>query len=123
MTDMTNDLKVSPSKLGTDADIHWRTQHNRAVIAYTKDRMGAINDLRRCERAILSLIAGLEQWIGSNAEFVDPWSGEFVVHQVADGIGNALNLDLGRLDGGTLSTYVHGLCKRAGVDPDTGEQL
>lgn len=121
MTHMTEALTLPSRPDEPDTARHFRVGHNRAIQAYARDQVGAANDLRHSERAILSLIAGLDQWIGSNAYDIDPYSGEFVVFGVAQAINNALNLDLGRLDGGALSSYVHDLCRRANVDPNTGE--
>jgi hypothetical protein len=97
--------------------------HNNAVTAFMKDRMGAMNDLRRCERAILALLAGFDQWIGSNPDASDGFGAEHVTYPMSVAIGNALNYELGRLDGGTLSGYVCDRLTGLGINPDTGEFL
>ena len=45
------------------ADTRWHVHHNRAVIAFRRDRVGATNDLTRHERAILGLAEGIDQYV------------------------------------------------------------
>lgn len=111
-------LMVSPDK--DTMRTGWTTRHNRAVQAFVKEGVGAMSNLTRDERAILSLAAGIRQFIGSRGIVAD--SSDYyacdIVRTLASAFNDALNYDLGRLDGGTLSEWV---C--ATVLAATGEQL
>lgn len=101
----------------------WK-RHNAAVVDYRKDRMGAVNGLREGERAILSLAAGIEQFIGAMVDqAADPYSGGHV-HDMIHAFASLLDcIDLGRLDAGTLSSWAVDACSRWGVSYDTGEWI
>ena len=94
---------------------HWVRPHNRIVAAFIDGR-----PVRRSEHAILSLLAGIDQYVGSNAEYIDPFMGQYVAGPMLDAVSDALNLDLGRLDGGTLSAWVERMRARCGID-ENGE--
>lgn len=111
-TDTSIDSLMAPAS--RDRGTGWVRQHNRAVDAFVRERIGATAELKRSERAILSLIAGLDQWAGSTVP--EPWAAEHVVEPALVAIGNALNLDLGRLDGGMLSEWCERMRARVGID-------
>jgi len=84
----------------------WVTSHNRALDDYRHNRA------RRNETAVLSLAAGILQYCASHdsmgtGDDVDWYGAEHVLVPLLDGFENALNFDLGRLDGGTLSGFGH----------------
>lgn len=93
--------------------------HNRAVQDFIKANVGATNGLRRTERGILALAAGIDQLVGSWAECHDPVFG-LAVHNLLDGFGDLLNYDCGRLDRGTLSEWTGVIRRVVGID-DNGE--
>jgi len=111
-------LFVSPIGRPAHAVVNgWVRRHNTVVTAFLS---GHANDLRRSERAILSLVAAIDQYAGSMVDGVDPYSGENVYAALLDGFGHALNYDLGRLDGGTLSGWEHRMRARVGIDENGG---
>jgi len=95
----------------------WVHRHNTVVTAFLA---GHADDLRRSERAILALVDAIDQYAGSMADGVDPYSGENVYAALLDGFSHALNYDLGRLDGGTLSSWEHRMRARVGIDENGG---
>lgn len=113
-------LAAVPSTAGRPELNTWVRHHNAALIAYDRANVGAMSDLRRSERAILALIAGVEQYVGSVPDNADPLSGSYLFG-IVSGIRGLLNYDLGRLDGGTLDTWAAAVLTRWGIDPDTGE--
>jgi hypothetical protein len=101
----------------------WVQSHNRAVMAFHKESVGAMADLKRSERGILSLLAGLDAIAGSWADVREPHATAHVWGPLIDGATDALNYDLGRLDGGILSSFLFDLSRRVDRDPDTGEYI
>ena len=95
----------------------WRREHNNAVRAFE----GMPGTVRRSERAILSLAAGINQFVGSSD--VDAYVIRTVLYPSLVAFGDALNMDLGRLDGGTLSGWAHATADRCGFDLDTGDMF
>ena len=86
----------------------WVTAHNRALDDYVNNRA------RRNETAVLALLDGILNYCGSHdsmgtGEDVDWYGAEHVLVPLLDGFDNALNFDLGRLDGGTLSGVSHAI--------------
>jgi hypothetical protein len=84
----------------------WVTAHNRALDDYRHNRA------RRNETAVLSLAEGILQFCSSHdamgtGDDTDWYGAEHVLVPLLDGFDNALNFDLGRLDGGTLSGFSH----------------
>ena len=115
-TNMSTDLEsLYASPIPGSRFNGWVRQHTAAVTAFLTDR-----GPRRSERAILSLLAGIDQYVGSNAEYIDPYMGQHVTGPMLDAVTDALNLDLGRLDGGTLSAWVGRMRARCGID-ENGE--
>lgn len=118
MSNLQDNLLAHPTTVDTNG---WVRRHNEAVTDFFKDRMGAANSLTRDERAILSLIYGLDQFIGSSACAGDHYVVTNVVGPGLQAIGSALDMSMGRLDGGTLSGWVRSTADRVGLDPDTME--
>ena len=116
-------LMILPAPGATRASDHWRQDHNRAVVAWHRASVGAVADVRRSERGILALFAGLDQLAGSWSDRVDPFMVDHVWGPMIDGAAQALNHDLGRLDAGTLSSWLCSLSARVGRDADTGEYM
>ena len=86
----------------------WVTAHNRALDDYSNNRA------RRNETAVLSLLDGILSYCRSHdsmgtGDDVDWYGAEHVLVPLLDGFDNALNFDLGRLDGGTLSGVSHAI--------------
>jgi hypothetical protein len=86
----------------------WVTAHNRALDDYVNNRA------RRNETAVLALLDGILSYCGSHdamgtGEDIDGYGAEHVLAPLLDGFDNALNFDLGRLDGGTLSGVSHAI--------------
>jgi hypothetical protein len=98
----------------------WVARHNRAVHAYIRERVGAMSDLRRPERALLSLIDGIERYVSSGPEHPDGIATP-AVGQMLDAVRTLLNFELGRLDGGTLDAWVHHTAERIGWDLDIND--
>jgi len=98
----------------------WRRGHNDAVLAAMPG--GRPDTLLPAEAGILGLAAGLaalvEAWVPLGK--ADPLSGRFF-HDLMTGFQGLLNYDVGRLDAGTLDSWVTGLAERWGIDPDTGD--
>lgn len=92
-------------------------RHNRTVQAFTRSRSSG--ELQRPERAILSLMAGIEGYIDS-APSLDgvsiPAIGAMLFH-----FGDLLNYELGRLDGATLSEWSVRTAERIGWDLNTND--
>ena len=92
------------------------TAHNRAVQEFAKLRVGAMSNTKQCELAILALLAGVEEFTANTPQ--DPYTAEHVIRPILAAIGDALNLDLGRLDGGTLAHWVSVMAGRWDLNPD-----
>lgn len=103
-----------------DVSYVWRVQHNAAVVAWHKRQVGAVATLRPCEDAILSLAHGILTWVervGPDSA-ADGFSAEHVLNPLLSAFSSALELDRGRLDGGTLSGWAFDLATRLGWDLD-----
>ncbi len=113
-------LMVAPTGLPIPEGLgSWYILHNRAISAHRRANVGAANDQTRNERGILALIDGAEQYIGSNPDAAtEPHGAEHIVAPLLRAIGAALDYDLGRLDAGTLSAWVHHTATRCGLNPD-----
>lgn len=77
---------------------HWNTEHNRAVSEFERGVLPL-----GPERAVLGLAYGIAQWC--NHHGADGFSREHVITPLFQAFSDALNYDLGRLDGGTLSSW------------------
>ena len=93
----------------------WKTRHNVAIRAFAS---GAGTP---AERGILSLFAGLDALARAGVATREPFGVQHVWGPLIDGARDALNFDLGRLDGGTLDSFLCDLSARVGRDSDTGE--
>jgi len=116
MTKTIPSLITAPGadRLGTG----WARRHNACIADY-RERPDSVT---RDERAILALADGIDQYIGSTAGPAD-YIRAGIVWQLLQGFGSSLDFSLGRLDGGTLSTWQFAQAERYGIDGDTGEPL
>lgn len=94
----------------------WVRIHNAAIADFQREGMGATNSLRKSERAILGLAAGINAWVGSSDGADDGYGAPNVTYRLIAAFGHALNFDLGRLDGGTLSSWAQSILTRCGID-------
>jgi len=95
--------------------------HNTAVQAWQKARAGAMSNVKPCERALLDMVAAVENYITTDEDEATGggWTAEYVIAPILTGMGNALNLDMGRLDGATMAAWIWHTAERVGLDPDT----
>lgn len=93
----------------------WKTRHNAAVRAFM------VGAGRASERGILALFAGLDALASGGVAVREPFGVEHVWGPLINGARDALNFDLGRLDGGTLDAFLCDLSARVGRNSDTGE--
>lgn len=107
----------------------WAARHNAAVDEW---KLGAnrAEPGREPERAILDLAAGIASWClgagvpaGGDHRGSDGFGGPNVTWELVCAFNDALNFDLGRLDGGTLSEFITWICTSCGIDADTGAWL
>lgn len=88
----------------------WVTRHNAAVDEYKECRNRITyktTNRVQSERRILALADGIAQFCSTleTGEGFDWFVAEHVVGPMVDAFQDALNMDLGRLDGGTLSGW------------------
>ena len=116
MTKTIPTLTTAPGadRLGTG----WARRHDACIADY-RERPDSVT---RDERAILALADGIDQYIGSTAGPAD-YIRAGIVWQLLQGFGSSLDFSLGRLDGGTLSSWQFAQAARYGIDGDTGEPL
>lgn len=86
----------------------WCIRHNDALALPWND-----------EFAIMQLAQGIADWC--TEERTDGFSRPNIVWPLVCAFRDALNYDLGRLDGGTLDKWTHDLCTELDINPDTGE--
>lgn len=117
-------LRVVPGDIPAPKGmIDWVRVHNNAIADFQREGMGATNSLQKAERAILGLAAGINAWVSSNHDGAsDGYGAPNVTVPLLQAFHDALNYDLGRLDGGTLSGWVGSMYARCGLD-DNGEFL
>lgn len=101
----------------------WTISHNQVVASFAAERNGrrGIPSLNPSERAILTLAAGIDGWCSVHG--ADGFGGEHVVAPLFQAYSDALNYDLGRLDGGTLSGWACDRLRSLGINPDTYERI
>lgn len=89
----------------------WRTRHNAAV-----------KRPRASERPILALCDALETICAQCAdEIADYLLRDDVLLPIFQAASSLLNWDLGRLDGGTISSWIFDRAASVGIDLDVGE--
>ncbi len=100
--EFANALKAKRPNGPTD----WRTRHNAAV-SFPKTKS---------ERDILALLRAIQSYVPTSRDCY--FTREHILEPLCDAAQDALNLDLGRLDGGTLSAAIYQMqemgCHRAG---------
>lgn len=89
----------------------WAGRHNDALVSP-----------QQSENIILALAYGLWTWCQSDGAS-DGFGAPNVTFPLFQAFSDALNYELGRLDGGTLSSWAYELVKGLGIDPDTGGWL
>jgi len=83
----------------------WAVRHNMAVADYTE--RGAVTP---AEQIILDMARAISSWFAHNPdEAVSGYGREHITVPMLDAFTNMLNLDLGRLDGGTLDAWMRDL--------------
>lgn len=87
--------------------------HNVAIGDQAKRRVGAMNGARQSESAIIALVVGIDEFASTITE-PDYYTAQIIGH-LLDGFNDALNLDLGRLDGAALSAWACRLAERFGI--------
>lgn len=106
--------EMAPERLEGGA-IDWSSRHNRSVSNWAAGIKG-----KACERPILDLCFGLRSWCEDVERGGDGFGASHVTFELACAIRSALNFDLGRLDGGTIDSWICAQLVRVGVDADTG---
>jgi hypothetical protein len=109
------------------ADFDRVRRHNTALRQWEHgDNLTPTDD----EYAILDLLAGIYNWSGladrlepgETARGLSPWEREYITEPLVTAARNALNLELGRLMGVALSSFLEDLAKSADVTIDrTGD--
>jgi hypothetical protein len=89
----------------------WATRHNAAVRGYDQNAA-----LRPGERVILTLAEAI--WMWTHEHGGDGFGDPHVLVPLMGAFRQALNFELGRLDGGTLDGWVCDLADHLGLDPD-----
>lgn len=101
----------------------WVRRHNAAIADFQREGIGATNSLQKAERAILGLAAGINAFVSGNHDGAsDGYGAENITVPLIQAFVHALNYDLGRLDGGTLSDWAGSVLARCGLD-DEGDFL
>lgn len=103
----------------------WRVAHNTAVQDWHRAQVGYVTSTPRpAEHAILHLAHGIHAFAAITPDNAsDGYGGPNVLLPMLAAFRDALNFDLGRLDGGTLDRWAYEVARTHGWDLDTGNPL
>jgi hypothetical protein len=91
-------------------------RHNQAVQEWRRRNVGAVSSSRPSEYALLDMLAAIEQLVSVHGS--DGYNDEHIIGPMLGAIGDWLNLDLGRLDGSAISSWVGHIAEECGIDRD-----
>ena len=112
-------LMVVPTGLPMPANYSgWYVRHNQAVTDWRKARVGAVSASTPNERAVLELCEGLYRWTMAHDGLEDGYAMPNVVAPMIEAIRHALNFECGRLDCGTVDSWLCDIAGDAGWDLD-----
>lgn len=108
---MTNNTRLTGLMANGLDPNGWKARHNKAVDDYRQLRRTSTEN----ERIVLALAEAIELLLASQ------WGTDGYVHPnvtapIMQAFHDLLNIDLGRLDGGTLSSWLVGLAERHGIE-------
>jgi hypothetical protein len=89
----------------------WMLRHQKAEAQYTRN--GGLHS-PSAERTVLDLVTAAERIALIHSD--DYYVRDRILEPLLDAADNALNLDLGRLDGGTLSQRICDVRERLGME-------
>lgn len=107
----------APPKLGGQPE-SWRGRHNLGVTVPTMDK----------ERSLVELFSGWARYAENHEARFEAKIGEDYILGVAwteigQGLRTLLNGELGRLDAGTLDSFLLNTATEHGIDLETGEPI
>jgi hypothetical protein len=106
-------MKAFDLAIRAKGDQQWAIRHNIAVVDYTERGSG----VPRNERIVLDMARAIDTWFRNNPdEAVSGYGREHITAPMLDVFVNMLNLDLGRLDGGTLDAWFRDLAAEFEID-------
>jgi hypothetical protein len=102
----------------------WVEPHNNLIKWFSMERPAGLGHprVRKEERGILALAAGIESWLVNSGHADDGVLGPNVTYPLLDAFKSALNGEIGRLDAGTLCNWAEERLRGLGISPD-GEWL